>query len=69
MKFECAFICPEILTVVGGPGYYPDNKSSTPPVATPNCDLKTAIYQLKNRYSVHQPLQNVQNSRIMRDAA
>ena len=28
MKFECAFICPEVLTVEGGPGYYPDHESS-----------------------------------------
>ena len=26
MKFECAFICPEVLTVVGDPGYYPGHE-------------------------------------------
>ena len=26
VKFECAFICPEVLTIVGGPGYYPDQE-------------------------------------------
>ena len=28
MIFECAFICLEVLTVVGGPGYYPGHESS-----------------------------------------
>ena len=28
MIFECAFICPEVLTVVDGPGYYPGHESS-----------------------------------------
>ena len=27
VKFECAFICPEVLTVVGGPGYNPGHES------------------------------------------
>ena len=28
MIFDCAFICPEVLTVVGGPGDYPGLESS-----------------------------------------
>ena len=27
MKFECAFICPEVLMVLGGPEYYPGHES------------------------------------------
>ena len=55
------------LTVVGGPGYYPDHESSiyailkrTPsPVTTLNRDFKMAISRLKKRYNFHQPLQKV----------
>ena len=64
MKFECAFICPEVLTVVGGPGYYPDHESLINAKSTSYpgghvqsrrqiVTLKRPYLGLKKKYSAH----------------
>ena len=66
MKFEYTFICSEILTVVGGSGYYPDHESSIYAIlkrtsnpgghAQSRCQiatLKQPNLGLKKKYSAH----------------